>query len=102
MPFSKRPVTLNNKAYNIFRDNLIEIHMSNKCEYCDRQRNELLEMDRRFTHLIKNPKVPVVGVKAYPSIIIKDKSNGKNIILMGYKTKKYILSLASILDKHNN
>ena len=107
MPFSKKPIRLNNKAYNIFKDNLTEIYMSDKCEHCEQQKKDLLEMDRRFIHLIKydnyTPSLDAEdSISMYPTIVIKNKSNNKNIMLPGYKNKEYILKLATILDKHNN
>jgi hypothetical protein len=96
MPFSKRPIYLNNKAYDTLRDNKVEIHMSTECPHCINQEIELLQMDKRFINLIKFPENPLKGVKGYPSIIIFHKN--KNIIIMGHKNKEYILKLASILD----
>ena len=53
MTFSKKIQTLNSKAYETFKDNNVEFHMSEQCAYCKLQKNDLLEMDRRFNYLIK-------------------------------------------------
>jgi hypothetical protein len=112
MPFCKKFKTLNFKAYETFKHNNIEFHMSEQCPYCKLQKNDLLEMDRRFNYLIKYPKKPLKGVVGYPTIIIykndintttddSDLDESDYTLIMGYKNKEKLLELAKRLDNNS-